>query len=158
EIYLKAPAQRPADASAALAESAERAWTATRDTTSQVVLEEFIRRYGDSFYATLARARLDELKKRQVAAVPSPAIPAPPGNSAAPVAAAPTSAAAPSQAAVASTPAGGTDNAGQSAKPPTSVAALAPGSQSKPQAAVSGRAIAILQLGDSHTSANFLTG
>jgi hypothetical protein len=35
----------------------------------RVVLEDFIRRYGDSIYGTLARARLEELKKSQVAAV-----------------------------------------------------------------------------------------
>jgi hypothetical protein len=34
----------------------------TRDTTSTAVLEAFIARYGDSFYANLARARIDELK------------------------------------------------------------------------------------------------
>jgi hypothetical protein len=44
---------------------AAQAWTATKDTTSQAVLEEFIRRYGESFYAALARARLEELKKGQ---------------------------------------------------------------------------------------------
>ena len=36
---------------------AAQAWAATNDTTSQSVLEDFIRRFGDSFYATLARAR-----------------------------------------------------------------------------------------------------
>jgi formylglycine-generating enzyme required for sulfatase activity len=40
--------------------------------TSQVVLEDFIKRYGDSFYGTLARTRLEELKKSQVAVVPQP--------------------------------------------------------------------------------------
>jgi hypothetical protein len=34
------------------------------------MLEDFIRRYGDSFYGTLARARLEELKNSQVAALP----------------------------------------------------------------------------------------
>jgi formylglycine-generating enzyme required for sulfatase activity len=42
---------------------AERAWAATQGTTSPVVLEDFIKRYGDSFYGTLARARLEELRK-----------------------------------------------------------------------------------------------
>jgi hypothetical protein len=40
------------------------AWAAAQGTTSQAVLEDFIRRYGDSFYSTLARARLEELKKQ----------------------------------------------------------------------------------------------
>jgi hypothetical protein len=42
---------------------AERAWGFVKDTTSQDVLEDFIRRYGDTFYGTLARERLEELKK-----------------------------------------------------------------------------------------------
>jgi hypothetical protein len=49
-----------------------RAWLATKDTTSTAVLEAFIERYRDSFYANLARARLDELKKGQVAALSPP--------------------------------------------------------------------------------------
>jgi len=46
---------------------AERAWAAAKDTTNPAVLEAFIRRFGDSFYGDMARARLDELKKSQVA-------------------------------------------------------------------------------------------
>jgi hypothetical protein len=42
---------------------AERAWGFVKDTTSQDVLEDFIRRYGDTFYGTLARERVEELKK-----------------------------------------------------------------------------------------------
>jgi uncharacterized caspase-like protein len=44
---------------------AAQAWAAAQGTTSQGVLESFIRRYSDSFYADLARARLEELKKAQ---------------------------------------------------------------------------------------------
>jgi len=57
---------------------AERAWAAVKDTTSQAVLEDFIRRYGGSLYSTLARARLEELKKSQVAVVAPPVTPASP--------------------------------------------------------------------------------
>jgi len=56
---------------------AERAWALAKDTTSQAVLEGFIQRYGDTFYALLARARLDELKKSQLASKPGVAIPSP---------------------------------------------------------------------------------
>jgi formylglycine-generating enzyme required for sulfatase activity len=56
---------------------AERAWTAAQNTTSQAVLEEYIKHYGDSFYGALARARLDELKKGQVAVVAPVAEPQP---------------------------------------------------------------------------------
>jgi hypothetical protein len=48
---------------------AAQAWAATQATTSQEVLQDFIKRYGESFYGTLARARLDELKKGQAAVV-----------------------------------------------------------------------------------------
>jgi formylglycine-generating enzyme required for sulfatase activity len=51
---------------------AAQVWMATQNSTSQAVLEEFIRRYGDTYYAALARARLDELKKSQVAVVAPP--------------------------------------------------------------------------------------
>jgi hypothetical protein len=36
------------------------------------VLEDFIKRYGSSFYGTLARSRLEDLKKSQVAALAPP--------------------------------------------------------------------------------------
>jgi hypothetical protein len=58
---------------------AERAWAAIKGTTGIAVLEEFARRYGDSFYATLARTRIEELKKSQIAVVAPPVSPpAPP--------------------------------------------------------------------------------
>jgi Caspase domain/TPR repeat len=51
------------------------AWNATKETTNPAVLEAFIKHYGDSFYANLARARLDELRAAvvtppQVASIP----------------------------------------------------------------------------------------
>jgi len=57
-------------------DAAERAWAAAKDTKNVAVLEDFVRRYGDSFYTTLARARIDELKKVQVATVMAPGSPA----------------------------------------------------------------------------------
>jgi hypothetical protein len=58
---------------------AERAWDFVKDTTSQAVLEEFIRRYGDSFHAILARDKLQDLmKKAQVATAPPVALLSPP--------------------------------------------------------------------------------
>ena len=50
------------------AEEVERAWAVSKDTTTIAVLEEFVRRYGDSHYAALARARMEELRKSQAAA------------------------------------------------------------------------------------------
>ena len=67
---------------ARLSEAAE-AWAATKDTTSIAVLEAFIARYKDTFYAELARARIEEVKKQQVAAATpatSAARPAEAGN------------------------------------------------------------------------------
>jgi uncharacterized caspase-like protein len=43
---------------------AERAWALTQNTTSQAILSDFIKRFGDSFYGTVARARLDEMQKQ----------------------------------------------------------------------------------------------
>jgi branched-chain amino acid transport system substrate-binding protein len=56
---------------ARLSDTAE-AWGATKDTTNIAVLEAFIARYKDTFFAELARARVDELKKQQMAAVVPP--------------------------------------------------------------------------------------
>src|SRR5262249_10448624 len=55
---------------------AERAWALATDTTSPGVLEAFIARYKDTFYADLARARMDDLKRQQVAAAAPPKVPA----------------------------------------------------------------------------------
>jgi formylglycine-generating enzyme required for sulfatase activity len=45
-----------------------------------LLLEEFARRYADSFYAAHARVRIEELKKRQVAVVVPPVPPGAPPN------------------------------------------------------------------------------
>ena len=41
------------------------AWIAVQSTTSQAVLEEFVRRFSGSTFAGFAKARLDELKKER---------------------------------------------------------------------------------------------
>jgi hypothetical protein len=50
-------------------EAAE-AWDAIKDTTNPALLEAFIKRYGTTFFAEIAKARLDDLKT--AAAKPSP--------------------------------------------------------------------------------------
>jgi formylglycine-generating enzyme required for sulfatase activity len=60
------------------ADPAAQVWATMKDTTSVAVLEAFIKRYADSFYADVARARLDELK-RVVTVVPPVAPSAPAG-------------------------------------------------------------------------------
>jgi formylglycine-generating enzyme required for sulfatase activity len=52
-----------------------------KDTTSQAVLEDFIRRYGDTIYGTLAREKLGTLKKpAQLAVVKPPDTPPRPAD------------------------------------------------------------------------------
>jgi len=50
----------------------ERAWTFIKETDDPARLEAFIRQFGDSVYAPMARARLEELKKKQVVIAPPP--------------------------------------------------------------------------------------
>src|SRR5262245_51894192 len=67
--------QAPA-APARLSEAAE-AGDRTKDTASIAVLEAFIARYKDTFYAELALAQLDKLKEKQIAVAVPPKAPAP---------------------------------------------------------------------------------
>ncbi len=61
------PAPPPLDA-------AERAWAVTQGSTSIAVLEDFVRQFGATPYGSMARARIEELRKAQVAATtPAPA-------------------------------------------------------------------------------------
>ncbi len=98
-VYLTGPPQQvsaPAAPPAApppqppMSEAAQ-AWAVAKDATNIAVLEAFVRRFGDSFYGDLARTRIDELKKLQVAVVaPAPKSVAPPTEpKAAPVSTAP---------------------------------------------------------------------
>src|SRR5262249_57622945 len=50
------------------------AWSATKDTVNIAVLEVLMARFKDTFFAELARIRIDELKRSQTAviAVPKP--------------------------------------------------------------------------------------
>jgi TRAP-type mannitol/chloroaromatic compound transport system substrate-binding protein/uncharacterized caspase-like protein len=83
----QASAPPPAAPAQSQATEAERAWAFTKDTTDVAVLEAFAARFKDTFYADLARARLAELKRQSIAAVP-PAAP-PPATAPVPSAAAP---------------------------------------------------------------------
>lgn len=53
---------------------AAQAWAAAKDTTNPAILEAFILRFSDTFYGDMARAKLDDLKKGQVAVVPPPPV------------------------------------------------------------------------------------
>jgi hypothetical protein len=72
-----ASAATPAPSPPASSE-AERTWPFVKDTTSIVVLDDFIQRFGDTIYATIARERREELKKKELASLnPSPQITSP---------------------------------------------------------------------------------
>ena len=67
---------------AALSEAAQ-AWAMTKDTSSVAVLEAFSRQFSNTVYAALARARVDELRRSQTAAI-APSAPVAPPPAAAP--------------------------------------------------------------------------
>jgi hypothetical protein len=69
EIAL-APGPKPK--AAPVTDSAAQAWADTKETQNPALLEMFVKRFGDSFYASLARARLEELKGGKTASIPSP--------------------------------------------------------------------------------------
>jgi hypothetical protein len=60
----------PSDKPAAKSEAAE-AWDAVKNTTNPALLEAFIKRYGTSFFAEIAKARLSELKAAAATQQPS---------------------------------------------------------------------------------------
>jgi uncharacterized caspase-like protein len=68
----------PSIAQPAALDPAERAWAVTQNTTSVAVLEDFIRQFGSTPYGSMARARLEELKR--LAAVAPPTQPAAPSS------------------------------------------------------------------------------
>jgi formylglycine-generating enzyme required for sulfatase activity len=59
----QAAAPAAGSASPGLSEAAQ-AWNSAKDTTSPAVLDDFINRFNGTFYAGLARARLEDLRKK----------------------------------------------------------------------------------------------
>src|SRR5205085_5975296 len=55
-------------------DAAAQAWSVIQNTTSTAVLEAFLGRFGTTAYGDMARARLDELKKSQLAIVAPPVV------------------------------------------------------------------------------------
>ena len=80
ELYLVPPAAAPTagPATPPSFDLAAQAWAVTKDTTSQAVLDDFIRQFGATVYGSMARARLEELKRGRVAAVAPAAVPSQP--------------------------------------------------------------------------------
>lgn len=75
EAASPVPAGTPAANSPSF--EAERAWAAAKETTSVAVLEAFVARFKDTFYADLAKAKIEELKKAQEARRTAAASPSP---------------------------------------------------------------------------------
>jgi len=66
QFYFKPqPESKPIAPVSPSSGEAERAWMLTKDTKSVAVLEAFIARYRDTYYAELARERARELKDRE---------------------------------------------------------------------------------------------
>ena len=63
-FYFKPPVQTSAlpPATPLGSNEAAEAWAATRDTANLAILDAFLARYGDTFFAELARARIAELR------------------------------------------------------------------------------------------------
>jgi formylglycine-generating enzyme required for sulfatase activity len=76
-IYLAGlPGSEPArPAQVSPPDQAAQAWAVIQNTSGPAVLEDFIRQFGDTPYGSMARARLDELKRGQVAVVAPPSRP-----------------------------------------------------------------------------------
>jgi uncharacterized caspase-like protein len=73
-FYFSPAPQAPAAAPGTQLRSSEagEAWNATKDTANLAVLDAFAIRYRDTFFAELARARLEELKKQEGIPIPPP--------------------------------------------------------------------------------------
>jgi Caspase domain len=63
------PAAASSPAASSASDEAARAWSVMQSTTSVAVIEDFIHQFGKTVYGSMARARLEELKKSQSAAV-----------------------------------------------------------------------------------------
>src|SRR5262249_12578669 len=75
EVYFAGQPSAAAPATATKMTEAAEAWDRVKDTSNTALLEAFVARYKETFYADLARARIEHLRK-QVASAPAPA-PAP---------------------------------------------------------------------------------
>ncbi|MGJ5138858.1 caspase family protein [Bradyrhizobium oligotrophicum] len=68
QAFTPSSTSQPAPSSS---DPAERAWAVTQNTSSIAVLEDFVRQFGSTPYGSMARARIEELKKTQTAARPT---------------------------------------------------------------------------------------
>jgi hypothetical protein len=75
-FFARASVLAPASPQPSTSEAA-RTWALIKDSSNVSVLEAFAKQFGGTVYSALARARIEELKKRQVAVASSPKAPAP---------------------------------------------------------------------------------
>jgi uncharacterized caspase-like protein len=84
DSYALVPAGTVAPVSAPVGppeqDQAGQVWAVIQNSTSQAVIEDFIRQFGATLYGSLARARLDELKRSSAAVVAVPPQPAAPSR------------------------------------------------------------------------------
>ncbi|MFZ0398381.1 MAG: caspase family protein [Methyloceanibacter sp.] len=74
-VEAKADATAPAKPQPTPPDPALEAWNATKNTDSVGVLSAYVAKFGNSFYAELAKARIEELKRKQDLAAAAPAKP-----------------------------------------------------------------------------------
>ena len=72
-VEAKADATAPVKPQPSPPDPSLEAWNATKGTDSVDVLSAYVAKYGNSFYAELAKARIEELKRKQVLAAAIPA-------------------------------------------------------------------------------------
>jgi TRAP-type mannitol/chloroaromatic compound transport system substrate-binding protein len=78
DVYLAgAEASKPPGSPQSALSEAAQTWALIKDSANVSVLEAFARQFGDTVYGALARARIEELKKQQVAVAAPPPAPAP---------------------------------------------------------------------------------
>jgi uncharacterized caspase-like protein len=69
-FYFNPSAQAASPTAVARLSEAAEAWDRAKNTTDTAVLDAFQARYKDTFYAELARSRIEEMKRKVVAAAP----------------------------------------------------------------------------------------
>ena len=72
KFYFSGPRSEATSITPTTRNDAADAWAVAKDSTDPTVLEAFVRRYGETFYGDLARARIEDLKKQKAAAARPP--------------------------------------------------------------------------------------
>ena len=73
-FYFNRAARGPEPGTQPWPSEAAEAWSAVKDTSTIAILGAFAARYGDTFFAELARARIEELSKQVAPPTPTPQV------------------------------------------------------------------------------------